>query len=176
MSMLIKASLGARICQTKRSWIAGAIAAILACSSGESPVGPATQSRVSAEVSSPRNYSFSITSRDRTVYLRLFRARSEGVESLSAFMARMFASADSAGAIRLVVDLHSVRGGDSFLVVPLLRGVLTREQFVRRGGLVVIVGPNSFSPTQNAARLLEQCAHPILIEGRLAKTAALVND
>src|SRR5204863_1294785 len=160
MSKLMTASPGVRIRHTKRSWIAGTIAAILACSSGESPVGPATQSRVSAEVSSPRNYSFSITSPDRTVHLRLFRARSDGVESLSEFMTRMFASADSAGAIRLVVDLHSVRGGDSFLVVPLLRGVLAREQFVRRGGLVVIVGPDSFSPTQNAARLLEQCAHP----------------
>jgi hypothetical protein len=79
-------------------------------------------------------------------------------------MQRMFESADSSSARRLVVDLRSITGGDARLVVPLIKGVATRDRFVRRGGVYVIVGPKSFSPRQNAARLLEEYASPIFVD------------
>jgi hypothetical protein len=112
-----------------------------------------------------KNYSFSITPADHTVRVRITRVRSEGPESVSAFMRRMFASADSVGASRLVLDLdlRSTTGGDGFLLVPLVKGVLARTRFVQRGGLVVIVGPKSFSPGQSAASLLQRYANPIFI-------------
>jgi hypothetical protein len=75
----------------------------------------------------------------------------------------MMDSADSAGAQRLVVDLRSIAGSDARLLVPLIKGVVTRDRFVREGGLYVVVGPNSFSPTQNAAILLARYAHPIFV-------------
>ena len=143
--------------------IAVAVSTMVACSSGETPLAPAVQSRASVEMPPQANYSFSISPANRTVYLRLSRVRSDSGEPLSGLIGRMFASADSAAAIRLIVDLRSVQGGDAFLIVPLVKGVLAREQFVRRGGLVVVVGPNSFAPAQNAARVLEQHAHPIFI-------------
>jgi len=108
-----------------------------------------------------RNYSFSVTAADRTVRVKFARVRSERTESVSAFMQRVFASADAAGATRLVLDLSSTKGGDSFLIVPLVKGILARERFTRRGGLVVIVGPDTFSPSQNAAAALERYARPI---------------
>lgn len=135
---------------------------MLACS-GETPVAPRSQSQISAQVGEEKNYSFSISPSDRTVRVRFTHVRSEGTESISAFMRRMFASADSAGATRLVVDLRSIRGGDAFLLVPLLRGVLARERFGQRGGLFVVVGDASFSPGQNAATLLQQYVNPIFV-------------
>lgn len=78
-------------------------------------------------------------------------------------MQRVFASADAAGATHLVVDLSATKGGDSFLAVPLVKGILAREQFTRRGGLTVIVGPDSFSPSQNTATLLQRFANPIFV-------------
>jgi len=78
-------------------------------------------------------------------------------------MRRMFASADSAAARRLAIDLRSITGSDARVLVPLVRGVVTRERFVRRGGLVLNVGPNSFSSAQNAATLLRQYANPVLV-------------
>jgi hypothetical protein len=75
----------------------------------------------------------------------------------------MFASADASGATRLVIDLRSVRGGDSFLVVPLVKGILARERFNQSGGLLVVVGDASFSPGQSAAAVLQQYAHPIFV-------------
>jgi hypothetical protein len=47
------------------------------------------------------------------------------------------------------------------LLVPLIKGIVTRDRFVRPGGLVLIVGANSFSPAQNAARLLREYANPV---------------
>jgi hypothetical protein len=134
---------------------------VLACSA-ESTMAP-TPAGKSAAVTIEPNYSFSITPGDRTVYVRFSRVRGDGKESVSAFMQRVFASADAAGATRLVVDLSATKGGDSFLVVPLLKGILSREQFTRRGGLTVILGPDSYSAAQSTATVLETYASPVFI-------------
>ena len=144
-----------------RAWMLATLGVMLACS-GETPVTPGSQAQPFSQVGQAKNYSFSITA-DHTVRVRFTRVRSEGTESISAFMQRMFASADSAGATRLVVDLRSIKGGDGFLLVPLVRGVLARERFAQRGGLFVVVGDASFSPGQNAATLLQQYANPIFV-------------
>jgi hypothetical protein len=148
--------------RVSRSCILAVLGAMLACS-GETPVAPRPQSQIPAQVGEERNYSFSISPSGGTVRVRFRRVRSDGTESISAFMQRMFASADSAGATRLVVDLRSISGGDAFLIVPLVRGILARERFARRGGLFVVVGDASFSPGQNAATLLQQYADPIFV-------------
>jgi hypothetical protein len=153
---------GARVKLVGRGWMLAVLSVMVACS-GESPVTPRSEPRVSAQIAQESNYSFSITSADRTVRVRFTRVRSDGIESVSAFMQRMFASADSAGATRLVLDIRTTRGGDAFLLVPLVKGVLARERFVQRGGLVVIVGPESFSPGQNAAKLLKRYANPVML-------------
>jgi len=110
-----------------------------------------------------QSHSYSISSVDRTVYVRFTTARNEAGEPVHAFMRRMFESADSAGANRLVLDLRSVSGSDTFVLVPLLKGVIARDRFLGRGGLFVVVGPNSFLPMQNAARLLQHHANPIFV-------------
>jgi hypothetical protein len=136
---------------------------VMAACSGETPVTPRSEPQASAQAAQEQNYSFSISPADRTVRVRFTRVRSDGIESVSSFMQRMFASADSAGATRLVLDLRSTQGGDAFLLVPLLKGVLARERFAQPGGLVVIVGPGSFSPSQNAASMLQRYANPAFV-------------
>jgi hypothetical protein len=138
-----------------------ALALVLGCSA-DSIVGSAEHPASAAAVSEP-NYSFSISPANRTVNVRFARVRSDGGESVSAFMQRVFASADAAGATRLVLDLSATKGGDSFLSVPLLKGLLAREQFTKRGGLVVIVGPDSFSAAQSVATLLQRYAQPVFV-------------
>jgi len=142
-------------------WAAPLLTLVLACST-DTAVGPALR-RESAVTARETNYSFFATPSDRSVHVRFARVRSDGTESVSDFMRRVFASADAMAATKLVLDLSETKGGDSFLLVPLLKGILAREQFTRRGGLVVILGPNSFSQSQNAATLLEQYAHPIFV-------------
>jgi hypothetical protein len=110
-----------------------------------------------------QNNSYSINAADGTVYVTLAQVRGESGERIHAFVQRMFESADSASARRLVIDLRSITGGDAFLLVPLVRGVVARERFARRGGLLVVVGDASFSPGQNAATLLQHYANPIFV-------------
>ncbi|HXL86561.1 MAG TPA: hypothetical protein VN927_05095 [Gemmatimonadaceae bacterium] len=128
------------------------------------PVATPPRPAATAIVEEQKSNSYSINSGDRTVYLRLVQLRGEGGEPVHAFLRRVMESADSAGAQRLVVDLRSIVGSDARALVPLIKGIVTRDRFVRGGGLYVVVGPNSFSPTQKAATLLRQYANPIFVE------------
>jgi hypothetical protein len=120
------------------------------------PAAPAT-------VGQQQINSFSISAPNRTVYVRLVSARSEGGEPIHAFVRRMFESADSAGARRLVIDVRSVTGSDTRLLVPLIKGIVTRDRFAERGALYLVVGANSFPPRQNAGLLLRRYANPIVV-------------
>ena len=107
--------------------------------------------------------SYRIDAASHTVYVRLAQIRGETGEPVYAFVRRMFASADSADARRLVIDLRSISGSDARLAVPLVRGVVTRDRFAQGGRLYVVVGPDSFAPGQNAATLLQRYANPTLV-------------
>jgi hypothetical protein len=107
--------------------------------------------------------SYTIDGASHTVYVRLAQIRAEGGEPVYAFVRRMFASADSADARRLVIDLRSITGSDARLAVPLVRGVVTRDRFTQGGGLYLVVGPDSFTPAQNVATLLQRYASPTLV-------------
>jgi hypothetical protein len=125
----------------------------------------ATLSRPAAPaIVGQKSNSYFISATNRTVYLTIAQLRGESGEPVHAFVKRMFVSADSAGAQRLVVNLRSIVDGDVRLLVPLIKGVTTRDRFVKRGGVYVVVGPDSFSSRQNAARLLEQYANPIFVD------------
>jgi hypothetical protein len=107
--------------------------------------------------------SYTINDASHMVYVRLVQIRGESDEPVYAFVRRMFASADSADATRLVIDLRSISGSDARLAVPLVRGIVTRDRFTKGGGLYVVVGPDSFTRTQTAATLLQRYANPILV-------------
>ena len=138
---------------------------ILAALSCSEPTAISQQREISvAPQQRHHGYSYSINSVDGSVYVEFSSLRSEGGVGLQDFMRGMFASADSAGAVRLVIDLRSLTGSDARLLVPLIKGVATRDRFARAGGLYVMVGPHSYSPAQNAATLLQQYAKPVFVQ------------
>jgi len=143
-----------------RRVLLGLILTVLACA--EPTATSPRPAAVPSSVATRQSNSYSIEAADRTVYVTLAQVRGEG-EPVNAFMRRMFASADSAGARRLVIDLRSITGSDARLLVPLVKGVVTRERFANRGGLLLVIGSNSFAAGQNAATLLQQYANPILV-------------
>jgi hypothetical protein len=138
----------------------GLVLTVLGCAE---PTATYQRSAVPAILEQQQNHSYSISPGDRSMYVRFTDARNEGDEPVHAFMRRMFESADSAALTRLVVDLRSVSGSDTFVLVPLLKGVITRDRFLKRGALMVLVGNDGFSPRQNAATLLRQYANPIVV-------------
>ena len=142
------------------------IVLMLAALSCSEPVANTPQSTIAiVPEQQHQSYSYSINPVDRTVYVVFTSLRNENGERIPTFMRRMFATADSAGAERLVIDVSSLTGSDARLLVPLITGVATRDHFLHVGALYVIVGPNSYSPSQNAATLLQQYANPIFVEG-----------
>jgi len=108
--------------------------------------------------------SFAIDESGRTVYVRFAGLEGDGREPLHAMIRRMFESADAVSAEKLIVDLRAVTGGDARVLVPLIRGIMTRQRFMRSGALYVVVGPASYSPVQNAAALLTRYAKPIVVQ------------
>src|SRR5687768_8805565 len=64
--------------------------------------------------------SYSISSVNGTIYVRLTTGRDGRAEPVHAFLRQMFQSADSADAQRLVIDLRAVTGGDARLLVSLI--------------------------------------------------------
>lgn len=139
----------------------GLILFALGCAepTGTSPL-PAAQPIAGQE---QRDNSYSVDAAHTTVYVRLVQVRGEEGEPIHAFMSRVFESADAVGARRLVIDVRSISGSDARLLVPLIKGVVARDRLSQRGGLYVVIGPDSFSATQNAAILLQRYANPIFI-------------
>jgi hypothetical protein len=159
--MAMAASSSVSVRSTVRTIRLGLILLTVSCAE---PVATPPRPAATAIVEDQKSNSYSINSGDRTVYLRLVQLRGEGGEPVHVFLRRVMESADSAGAQRLVVDLRSIVGSDARALVPLIKGIVTRDRFVRGGGLYVVVGPNSFSPAQKAATLLRQYANPIFVE------------
>lgn len=107
---------------------------------------------------------FAIDPSQRTVYIRFAGLQDDAREPIHALIRRMFESADAVSAVRLIVDLRAVNGADARLIVPLLRGIMTRDRFLQNGSLYVVVGPDSYSQVQSTATLLGRYAKPIFVE------------
>ena len=107
---------------------------------------------------------FAIDASQRTIYVRFAGLQDDGREPIHVLIRRMFQSADAISANRLIVDLRLVSGADARLIVPLLRGIMARQRFLRDGSLYVVVGPDSYSQVQSTATLLGQYAKPIFVE------------
>ncbi len=108
--------------------------------------------------------SFSIDASRRTIYVRFAGLQDDGREPIHVIIRRMFETADAVSAEKLIVDLRAISGGDGKLLVPLIRGIMARDRFLRAGALYVVLGPDSYSPVQNAAALLSRYAKPIMIQ------------
>lgn len=130
----------------------------LACAE---PTAVATSGANATVTQSPSASStFSINRSTGTVYVHLVAPGRADAEAPRGFMRRMFASADAAGARRMVVDVRDVTGTDARLAVPLVHGIVIRDRFARAGGLIVVTGSNTFSALQATATLLGQYAAP----------------
>jgi hypothetical protein len=161
MAVALAASPSLSVRSAVRTIRFGLILLTLGCAE---PTATTSRPATTASVVEQKSNSYSIDAAERTVYVSLVQVRGESGEPVHAFLRRVMDTADAAGAQRLVVDLRSIAGSDARMLVPLIRGVVTRDRFVREGGLYVVIGPNSFSPTQNAATLLGQYAHPIFVD------------
>jgi hypothetical protein len=64
---------------------------------------------------------------------------------------------------RLVIDLRWNNGGNAQLLTPLIAELLRSERINRRGHLVVLIGPRTFSAAQSAAAMIERYTAAIFV-------------
>jgi tetratricopeptide (TPR) repeat protein len=100
-------------------------------------------------------YWFEYLPEHRTVYFQFNSIRNDGKELFRDFCTRLFKFIDEKEVDRLVIDLRWNGGGNTFLVRPLLHGLVRSDKINQRGKLFVIIGRNTFSAAQNAATEIE---------------------
>jgi hypothetical protein len=90
------------------------------------------------------------------VYFQFNSVADDPAEPLEAFCGRLFDLIDANPVDKLVIDLRWNRGGDTFLVLPLLHRLIGCGKVNQRGRLFVIIGRNTFSAAQNTATFIER--------------------
>jgi tetratricopeptide (TPR) repeat protein len=99
----------------------------------------------------------------RTVYFQFNAVANDPDESFEDFLQRLFDFVDNADVDRLVIDMRWNGGGNTFLVQPLIHGLIRRPRINRAGGLFVIIGRGTFSAAQNTSTFLEEHTHATFV-------------
>lgn len=100
-------------------------------------------------------YWFDYLEAERLVYFQFNAVMDDPDESLDAFSRRLIAFIDSHDVNRLVIDMRWNRGGNTFLVRPLLHRLIACEKVNEEGRLFLIVGRATFSAAQNTSVWIE---------------------
>lgn len=94
----------------------------------------------------------------RTVYVQINHITDMPDISFADFSARVIAAAEQRDARRIVLDLRWCRGGNGYLIRPLVLGLLASE-FDAEGKLWVLIGRRTFSAGQMLVSELERLSH-----------------
>jgi hypothetical protein len=97
------------------------------------------------------------------VYFQLNRVMDDPAEPLRDFTERLFARLEGHRAARLAIDLRWNPGGNTFLLLPLLRRIVGSPVLGVRGRLFVLIGRGTGSAAQNFATMLERYAMPTFV-------------
>jgi tetratricopeptide (TPR) repeat protein len=110
-----------------------------------------------------RNYWFEHLPARRTVYFAFNTIRDQPDESIAAFSRRLETFIAANQVDRLVIDLRWNNGGNAQLLTPLIAALLRSERINRRGRLVVLIGPRTFSAAQSAATMIERYSNAMFV-------------
>ncbi|HEY0460371.1 MAG TPA: tetratricopeptide repeat protein [Pyrinomonadaceae bacterium] len=108
-------------------------------------------------------YWFEYLADRKTVYFQFNSVRNDPKESLAAFSERLFKFVDETDVEKLVIDMRWNNGGNTFLLTPLVQGLIKNEKINRRGRLFVIIGRRVFSAAQNAATYFERSTNATFV-------------
>jgi tetratricopeptide (TPR) repeat protein len=110
-----------------------------------------------------RNYWFEHLPAQRTVYFSFNTVRDQGDETLAAFAGRLARFIEENRVDRLVIDMRWNNGGNAQLMTPLIAALLRSGRINRRGRLVVLIGPRTFSAAQSGAAMIERYTEAVFV-------------
>lgn len=108
-------------------------------------------------------YWFEYLPESKTVYFQFNSVRNDQKESLAAFSERLFKFINEKEVEKLVVDMRWNNGGNTFLLRPLLQGVIKNDKINKRGKLFIIIGRRTYSAAQNAATYFDRDTNAIFV-------------
>lgn len=108
-------------------------------------------------------YWFEYLPESKTVYFQFNSVRNDQKESLAAFSERLFKFIDEKEVEKLVVDMRWNNGGNTFLLTPLVRGLIRNDKINKRGKLFIIIGRRTYSAAQNAATYFDRDTNAIFV-------------
>jgi hypothetical protein len=97
-----------------------------------------------ADVDPGVNYWSRIFPKDRALYIR-YSFCADGRPSFADFTRRVLAAIDSAGLIRVVIDIRGNAGGNSEIIQPLIRGLSARPTMHEHSAVVVLLDRGTYS-------------------------------
>ncbi|HEY7543309.1 MAG TPA: tetratricopeptide repeat protein [Blastocatellia bacterium] len=113
---------------------------------------------------SPRDaYWFEYTEDRRTIYVQYNQVFNKHGESIEAFFNRVFEFAQTHEVERFVLDIRLNGGGNSFLNIPIVTGIIRTDKINQRGKLFTIIGRGTFSAAQNLVNELERYTRTLFV-------------
>lgn len=110
-----------------------------------------------------------------TQYVQVNHITDTAEESFAAFSRRVLETAAARGAERIVLDLRWCRGGNGYLIRPLVLGLL-KSEFDAEGRLHVLIGRRTFSAGQMLVSELERLSHARFVGEPTANRPNLYGD
>jgi len=120
-------------------------------------------------------YWFTVVPEHHAIYFQFNLVINQDTESLADFAARLASALGQPGINRLIIDLRNNTGGDNTLLRPLLTAIF-RSKVNRRGGILAITGPTTFSAAQNFVNRLENYSEVIYIGEPTAENVNFYGD
>ena len=102
------------------------------------------------------NYWFEYLEDSRTIYVQYNQVANKPGESIAQFAHRVFEFVNTHPIDRFILDVRLNQGGNGFLNMPLLLGLIKSEKINQRGRLFTIIGRSTFSAAQSLANELER--------------------
>ncbi len=97
------------------------------------------------------------------VYCQINGIGNDASESFEKFCGRLFEAVEQPEIDGLVLDLRHNGGGNTFVNVPLLEGIIRCGKLQQPGKLFLIIGRRTFSAAQNTTSDLERRTKAILV-------------
>jgi len=108
-------------------------------------------------------YWFEYLPEAKSVYFQFNGVRNDSKESLAAFSERLFKFIDENEVEKLVIDMRWNNGGNTFLLMPLVHGLIKNDKINHRGKLFVIIGRRTYSAAQNASTFFERHTNAVFV-------------
>jgi len=108
-------------------------------------------------------YWFEYLPESKVLYFQYNSVRNDPIEPIDKFAERMFKFIDENDVQALVVDTRWNGGGNSFLNLPFVNGIIKRDRINTRDRLFVITKRQTFSACQNFVTDLGRACQPIYV-------------